>query len=55
MTGLQPGTPTYCQDMTAEQFRHGLAATTREDIGQYQARRDEVDFSTAVQRMSDRM
>jgi 8-hydroxy-5-deazaflavin:NADPH oxidoreductase len=52
---LQPGTPTYCKDMTAEQLRHGLAATTREDIGQYQASRDEVDFSTAVQRMSDRM
>jgi predicted dinucleotide-binding enzyme len=52
---LQPGTPTYCKDMTAEQLRQGLTATTRADIGQYHARRDEVDFSVAAQRMKDRM
>lgn len=52
---LQPGTPTYCKDLRADQFRRGLAETRREDIGTYHAVRDQVDFDTAVQRMSDRM
>lgn len=39
---LQPGTPTYCQDMTAEQLRTGLAATVLADVETYHAGRDSM-------------
>jgi 8-hydroxy-5-deazaflavin:NADPH oxidoreductase len=52
---LQPGTPTYCKDLRADEFRQGLAETRREDIAKYHAGRDQVDFDTAAQRMKDRM
>lgn len=53
---LQPGTPTYCKDMNAEQLRTGLAVTTREDIDKYRAERDQLkDFDGAIKQMSARM
>ncbi|GAB2830671.1 hypothetical protein GCM10022221_31770 [Actinocorallia aurea] len=39
---LQPGTPTYCLDMNAEQFRAGLAETVQSDIESYHAARDSI-------------
>jgi 8-hydroxy-5-deazaflavin:NADPH oxidoreductase len=39
---LQPGTPTYCRDMNAEQFLAGLAATVQADVESYRAARDSM-------------
>lgn len=39
---LQPHTPTYCQDMNAEQLRTGLAATVQADVETYHAGRDSM-------------
>jgi len=39
---LQPGTPTYCRDMNAEQLRAGLATTVRQDIDSHHAARDSI-------------
>lgn len=39
---LQPGTPTYCRDMNAEQFRAGLAETVPSDVKSYHAGRDSI-------------
>jgi predicted dinucleotide-binding enzyme len=52
---LQPGTPTYCRDMNAEQLRKGLTETTRANIGNYHANRDQFDFDAAVKKMGERM
>jgi 8-hydroxy-5-deazaflavin:NADPH oxidoreductase len=53
---VQPGTPTYCKDMNADQLRAGLAQTRREDIGEYHQGRDELkDFDAAMKRMDARM
>lgn len=52
----QPGTPTYCKDMTAEQMLAGLATTVRADVEKYHAIRDEVqDFDTAMKAMGEYM
>lgn len=46
---LQPGTPTYCKDMTADQLRVGLAETTQSDVEKYHAARDEMtNFDEAM-------
>lgn len=53
---LQPGTPIYCKDMTADEMRAGLEQTTREDIGSYHEERDQiVDFDAAMKRVSESM
>jgi 8-hydroxy-5-deazaflavin:NADPH oxidoreductase len=39
---LQPGTPTYCRDMNAEQLRAGLAETVKADVENYRAARDSM-------------
>ncbi|MBQ9052639.1 hypothetical protein [Rhodococcus sp. (in: high G+C Gram-positive bacteria)] len=46
---LQPGTPIYCKDMTADQLRAGLAETTESDVEKYHAARDEMkNFDEAM-------
>ncbi|MFJ8001263.1 NADPH-dependent F420 reductase [Streptomyces sp. NPDC096310] len=52
---LQPGTPTYCKNMDAEQFRAGLTETTQADIGKYREIRDQMDYEDAVKKMGERM
>lgn len=53
---LQPGTPTYCQDMTADQIRVGIAATSADDIETYHAGRDALeDFDAAMVAMRQYM
>jgi hypothetical protein len=53
---LQPGTPTYCQDMTADQIRVGVAATSSDDIETYHAARDAIeDFDAAMATMRQYM
>jgi 8-hydroxy-5-deazaflavin:NADPH oxidoreductase len=53
---LQPGTPTYCKDMTADQLLAGLSETTRAEIGKYHAIRDQLqDFDGAMKKMREFM
>lgn len=53
---LQPGTPIYCKDMTADEMRAGLQQTTREDIGRYHEDRDQIaDFDAAMKKVSEFM
>lgn len=53
---LQPGTPTYCRNMTAGQIRAGFAATLPEDRDSYHQARDELkDFDAAAASMAARM
>jgi 8-hydroxy-5-deazaflavin:NADPH oxidoreductase len=53
---VQPGTPTYCKDMTADQLRAGLAETRPEDIPSYHAFRDQLrDFDAAMENLRARM
>ena len=53
---LQPGTPIYCKDMTADEMRTGLQQTTREDIGQYHEDRDQIeDFDAAMKKVGEFM
>lgn len=53
---LQPGTPTYCKDMSADQLRAGLAQTARQEVGKYHLRRDKLqDFDALAKTMSEVM
>lgn len=53
---LQPGTPTFCKNMTADQFLAGLAETIPEDTGKYHELRDQLrDFEAAQNNMRQRM
>jgi predicted dinucleotide-binding enzyme len=53
---LQPGTPTYCRNMTAGQIRAGFAATVPKDRDSYHQARDELQgFDAAAASMASRM
>jgi predicted dinucleotide-binding enzyme len=53
---LQPGTPTYCRNMTAEQIRSGLVQTSADDLDAYHESRDALkDFDAAAASMAERM
>jgi 8-hydroxy-5-deazaflavin:NADPH oxidoreductase len=53
---LQPGTPTYCRDMTAGQLLAGLAETVWADIGKYHEIREQLqDFDAAMKNLHQRM
>ena len=53
---LQPGTPTYCRNMTAEQLRAGLVETSANDLDAYHENRDALkDFDAAAASTAERM
>jgi 8-hydroxy-5-deazaflavin:NADPH oxidoreductase len=53
---VQPGTPTYCKDMTAEEMKTGIAKTSYEDIGQHRQERDQLqDFDGAMKQLREYM
>ena len=53
---LQPGTPTYCKDMTAEEMKTGITKTARDEIGKHRQERDQLqDFEGAMKQMSEFM